>query len=307
MALQALGAEVTVTPEGIHARASRLKGTRIELPYSSVGATESILLSAVLAEGTTVIHNAAIEPEIIELALFLQRMGAGIELQPDRRMIIHGVTELSGAATTLQGDRIEAFSYLVAGLLTGGHVRVLGCAQDRLVTAINTLQRMGAVFDITDDYISAYAPDGLRAVAVKTDTHPGFMTDWQTPLLVLMTQAEGLSVLHETVFENRLVYVDALKMFGCEMEVFSACLGGRACRFHDTNYLHSVVVRGRSKLRGAAVEVPDVRAGFSSVLAAAIADEGSTLRGVEHLERGYESPAERLRSIGLKVTPMPDN
>ncbi|HEY6790148.1 MAG TPA: UDP-N-acetylglucosamine 1-carboxyvinyltransferase [Trebonia sp.] len=307
MALQALGAEVSVTPEGIHAKARRLKGTRIELPYSSVGATESILLSAVLAEGTTVIRNAAIEPEIIELALFLQRMGAGIELQPDRCMIIHGVDQLKGAATTLQGDRIEAFSYLVAGLLTGGHVRVLGCAQDRLVTAINTLQRMGAIFDITDNYISAHAPRGLRAVAVKTDTHPGFMTDWQTPLLVLMTQAEGLSVLHETVFENRLVYVDALKSFGCEMEVFSACLGGRACRFHDTDYPHSVVVRGRSQLRGADVEVPDVRAGFSSVLAAAIADAPSILRGVRHLERGYESPAERLRSIGLKVTPIPEN
>jgi UDP-N-acetylglucosamine 1-carboxyvinyltransferase len=301
MALQSMGAEVTITEEGVLARSVRLSGARIDLPYPSVGATESILLSAVLAEGTTVIRNAAIEPEVIELALFLQRMGACIELQPDRRVVIHGVDKLSGAAATLQGDRIEAFSYLVAGLLTGGHVRVYGCSQDRLVTAINTLQRMGACFDITDQYISAHADGGLRAVAVQTDTHPGFMTDWQTPELVLMTQAEGLSVLHETVFENRLVYVDALKQFGCEMEVFPACLGGRACRFHDTNYQHSVVVRGKSKLHGAVVDVPDVRAGFSSVLAAAIASDESVLRGVHHLERGYEHPADRLRSIGLKI------
>ena len=301
-ALRALGAEVTVTEEGISARAAKLHGARIELPYPSVGATESIMLTAVLSEGTTVIYNAAVEPEVIELALFLQRMGAGIELQPDRRVIIEGVRELKGASVTLEGDRIEAFSYLVAGLLSGGNVRVFGCSQDRLVTAINTLRRMGAHFNITDQYVSARAVNGLRPAAVQTDTHPGFMTDWQTPTLVLMTQADGLSVLHETVFENRLIYVNALKQFGCEMEVFPACLGGRACRFHDTNHLHSVVVRGKCKLQGAVVEVPDLRAGFSSVLAAAIAGDASALHGVRHLERGYEDPKGRLGSIGLKIT-----
>ena len=122
----------------------------------------------------------------------------------------------------------------MAGLITGGEVRVHGCPQDRLVTAITTLARMGAQFEITDDWITASAPYGLRPAAVQTDTHPGFMTDWQTPLMVLFTQAEGMSVLHETVFENRLVYVPALKKMGCEIEMFDACLGGEACRFHDT-------------------------------------------------------------------------
>jgi UDP-N-acetylglucosamine 1-carboxyvinyltransferase len=303
-ALTAMGAQITIDDTGIHATAKRLRGTKVALPYPSVGATESVILSAVLAEGRTVITNAAVEPEILELALFLQRMGAGIQLQPDRRILIEGVERLHGAATRLAGDRLEAFSYLVAGLLTGGRVRVHGCAQDRLVTAIETLRKMGAQFEIDDSYISATAPGGLRSAAVHTDTHPGFMTDWQQPLLVLMSQARGLSVLHETVFENRFVYVDALKRLGCEIELFPMCLGGNACRFHDTNHLHSAVVHGPSKLVGAEVHVPDVRTGYSSVIAASIAEGSSVLLDVESLERGYDEPLARLQSIGMAITPV---
>jgi UDP-N-acetylglucosamine 1-carboxyvinyltransferase len=301
-ALRAMGAEVEVGDTGIAARATRLHGARIDLPYPSVGATETVLMSAVLAEGKTVLRGAAMEPEVVELALFLQRMGARIELSPDRRIVIEGVDRLHGASTWLNGDRIEAFSYLAAGLITGGQVRVHGCPQDRLVTAITTLARMGAEMDITDDYLSASAPNGLRAAAVQTDTHPGFMTDWQTPLMVLFTQAQGMSVLHETVFENRLVYVPALQKMGCEIEVFDVCLGGPACRYHDTNAKHSAVVRGVSKLSGADVTLPDIRAGFSAVLAAAAAEGTSTLRGVHHIERGYHRPFEQFASLGLKIS-----
>lgn len=300
-ALRAMNAEVSVGEDGVSARTTGLRGARITLPYPSVGATETVLLTAVLAEGKTVLRNAATEPEVIELALFLQRMGARIELTPDRRMVVEGVERLHGAEVRLAGDRNEAFSYLVAGLVTGGAVKVLGCPQDRLVTAITTLSRMGAEFDITDESISASAHRGLRPAAVQTDTHPGFMTDWQTPLMVLFTQAEGMSVLHETVYENRLVYVPALQRMGCEIELFDTCLGGPACRFHDTSAVHSAVVRGVSKLRGADVEVPDVRAGFSSVIAAAAAEGASVLRGVHHLERGYHRPAEQLAALGLSL------
>ena len=258
------------------------------------------LLSAVLAEGRTVIHDAATEPEVVELALFLQRMGAHIALRPDRRFVVEGVERLTGAEAHLQGDRLEAFSYLVAGLMTGGAVRVGGCGQDRMVTAINTLQRMGADFEITDEWISARASK-LRPSAVQTDTHPGFMTDWQPPLIVLMTQADGMSVLHETVYEDRLGYVDALKAMGGEIELFDTCLGGPACRFHDSSALHSAVVRGVSKLQGADVTIPDVRAGFSSVIAAAAAEGASTLHGIHHLERGYNAPFDTLVSLGLNL------
>lgn len=301
-ALTALGAEVEVRDDGIVAKASRLRGARIELPYPSVGATETVLLSAVLAEGKTVLKGAATEPEVTELALFLQRMGASIELQPDRRIVIEGVDHLDGASTTLEGDRIEAWSYLCAGVVTGGEVRVAGCRQDRLVTAINVLHRMGARVEVTDQWTTASAPGALRPIAVSTDTHPGFMTDWQTPLMVLLSQAEGMSVLHETVFENRLVYVPALQQMGVEVELFSTCLGGwPACRFHETNNLHSAVVKGISALHGAEVTVPDVRAGFSSVIAAAAADGPSVLHGIQHLERGYHRPAEQLVSLGLDL------
>ncbi|MEU6710867.1 UDP-N-acetylglucosamine 1-carboxyvinyltransferase [Nonomuraea sp. NPDC046802] len=301
-ALRSMGAEVQVGDTGIYAKAKRLNGTRLELPYPSVGATETVLMSAVLAEGKTVLKNAAMEPEVVELALFLQRMGARIELSPDRRIVIEGVERLRGASTWLTGDRIEAFSYLAAGLITGGEVRVHGCPQDRLVTAITTLARMGAQFDINDEYLCATAPpEGLRAAAVQTDTHPGFMTDWQTPLMVLFTQSQGMSVLHETVFENRLVYVPALQKMGCEIEVFDQCLGGPACRYHDTNARHSAVVRGVSQLKGADVTLPDIRAGFSAVLAAAVADGPSTLRGVHHIERGYHRPFEQFASLGLNL------
>ena len=300
-ALEKMGARISISPDGIEAKADHLRGAQITLPYPSVGATESVLLTAVLAEGRTVLRNAALEPEVTELALFLQRMGARIGFKPDRRIIIEGVGHLRGANARLQGDRLEAFSYLVAGLMTGGQVRVGGCAQDRLVTAIDTLQKMGARFEITDEYISAYAEQGLRPVAVQTDTHPGFMTDWQPPLIVLMTQAEGMSVIHETVYEDRLGYVRELTTMGAEIELFDTCLGGPACRFHDTNALHSAVVRGVSKLRGAEVTIPDVRAGFSSVIAAAVADGPSTLHGIHHLERGYNWPFETLESLGLKL------
>jgi UDP-N-acetylglucosamine 1-carboxyvinyltransferase len=304
-ALQAMGAEIEVTGEGISARAERLRGARITLPYPSVGATESVLLTAVLAEGRTVLRNAAMEPEVTELALFLQRMGARIGFSPDRRIVVEGVEKLGGAATRLQGDRLEAFSYLVAGLMTGGQVHVAGCAQDRLVTAINTLQRMGAAFQITDAWISAHAVDGLRPSAVQTDTHPGFMTDWQPPLIVLMTQAEGMSVIHETVYEDRLGYVEALTAMDAEIELFDTCLGGPACRFHDSSAVHSAVVRGVSKLHGAEVTIPDVRAGFSSVIAAAVADGPSLLHGIHHLERGYNRPFETLESLGMRLRRVP--
>jgi UDP-N-acetylglucosamine 1-carboxyvinyltransferase len=300
-----MGAEIVVSHDGIRAKADHLRGAQITLPYPSVGATESVLLAAVLAEGRTVLRNAAVEPEVTELALFLQRMGARIGFKPDRRIVIEGVDRLHGAEARLQGDRLEAFSYLVAGLMTGGEVRVGGCAQDRLVTAIDTLQKMGARFEITDDHIQASADAGLKPAAVQTDTHPGFMTDWQPPLIVLMTQADGMSVLHETVYEDRLGYVESLTQMGGEIELFDTCLGGPACRFHDTNAKHSAVVRGVSKLQGAEVTIPDVRAGFSSVIAAAVADGPSTLHGIHHLERGYNRPFETLESLGLKLERIP--
>jgi UDP-N-acetylglucosamine 1-carboxyvinyltransferase len=269
-------------------------------------ATETILLAAVLAEGRTLIDNAAQEPEVIELALFLQRMGARIELQPNRRIIVEGVSKLTSAEHELAGDRIEAFSYIVAGLVTGGAVKVFGCHQGRLVTAISTLYRMGVEFDITDDYVMAKPAAKMSPAVVSTDTHPGFMTDWQSPMLVLFTKTEGMSVLHETVWDNRLGYVSGLKQMGAEIEVFDSCLGGPSCRFFERNALHSAVVHGPTKLQGAEITMPDIRAGFSYVLAAATADGTSTLHDSHHLERGYHRPLENFSELGLQIQRIAD-
>ena len=301
-ALIRMGADVELTPDGLEAKAERLRGTHLRLPYPSVGATETILLSACLAEGRTVLENAAIEPEVIELALFLQRMGAIVEMRPDRQFVIEGVERLTGADHRLQGDRIEAVSYLVAGVITGGRVRVHGCSQDRLVTAISTLHRMGARFEITDDWVAASAePGSLRSAAVETGTHPGFMTDWQSPLVALFTQCEGLSVLHETVYEGRFPYVRALNEMGAQIEVFDTCLGGSECRFHYSSAGHSVVVRGPTPLHGAEITVPDIRGGFAYVLAAAAAEGATTLLGTHHLDRGYNRPVENFAALGLDI------
>lgn len=300
--LTRMGAEVELTPDGLEAKADRLRGTHLRLPYPSVGATETVLLSACLAEGRTVLENAAIEPEVIELALFLQRMGARVEMRPDRQFVIEGVDRLVGAAHRLQGDRIEALSYLVAGVITGGRVRVHGCSQDRLVTAISTLHRMGARFEITDEWVAASAePGSLRSAAVETGTHPGFMTDWQSPLVALFTQCHGLSVLHETVYEGRFPYVHALNDMGAQIEVFDTCLGGAECRFHYSSAGHSAVVRGPTPLHGAEIRVPDIRGGFAYVLAAAAGDGPSTLLGTHHLDRGYNRPVENFATLGLDI------
>ncbi len=299
-ALEKMGAEITITSEGLEAKASRLKGAHIELPYPSVGATETVLLTACLAEGRTVLDGGALEPEVIELALFLQRMGARIEMRPNRRYIIDGVNELSGAVNHLKGDRIEAFSYLVAGLVTGGQVTVHGCSQDRLVTAISTLSGMGAEFEITDTSVSARA-DKLKAAAVETDTHPGFMTDWQSPMVALFTQCEGLSVMYETVYENRFTYVPALNQMGAEIETYNTPLGSVKGRFVGSSTPCSVVVHGGAQLRGAEVVVPDIRGGFAYVLAAAAAEGTTTITGTHHLDRGYNRPIENFIELGLDI------
>jgi UDP-N-acetylglucosamine 1-carboxyvinyltransferase len=305
-ALRQLGAEVELTAVGLEAKAVKLRGAHIRLPFPSVGATETVLLAAATAEGRTTLENAAFEPEVVELALFLQRMGARIELQPDRVFVIEGVPSLSGARHRLGGDRIEAFSYLVAGLATAGRVRIVGCAQDRLVTAISTLQRMGAQFDIDDDSIAAAAPAGtLRPAAVFTSPHPGFMTDWGPPLVVLATQTRGMSVLHETIFEYRLNFVEALQSMGAEIELFEQCLVGPPCRFEMSGWLHSALIRGGSDLRGAEMVMPDIRAAFAYVIAAATAHSPSVLHGVHHLERGYDRVYEKFASLGLGISALP--
>ncbi len=299
-ALSAMGVEVVVSSEGISAYGT-LHGADIALPYPSVGATETVLLAAVLAKGRTMLHNAAVEPEVQELVQFLQRMGAIIEQADHRRYIIDGVAEVGAAQQTVGGDRVEGFSYLAAGIATGGRVTVTGCDPARLSPAIALLRRMGATVRIgADAQVEAEAPGGLTPVAVSTSPYPGVATDWQPPLVAALTQVSGVSAVHETVFEDRLGYTEQLRAMGATIEAFNDCLGGD-CRFKAGRHRHSALVAGPTKLHGAEVAMADIRAGFGLAVASVMATGESLLSGIHHLERGYDRVLDKFTQLGADI------
>jgi UDP-N-acetylglucosamine 1-carboxyvinyltransferase len=280
----------------------RLHGTTIKLPFPSVMATENFLITAALAKGVTIIENAATEPEIIDLIKLLQKMGAIIELKVDRRILIEGVEELHGATHTLLSDRNEAVSLAIATYLTKGDVYLRRAQQDTLLTFLNTLSKMKLRFEIDDNGIR-FIGDGPRphAIALETDVHPGFMTDWQQPFTILLTQAEGISVVHETIYEDRFGYTSALQGMGAHIGLYTKCLGEVPCRFREQEHLHSCVVRGPTPLTGTRLEIPDIRAGCSYILAALSAEGTSETYGIEHIERGYEQLDTKLRCLGARI------
>ncbi|MCC2335632.1 UDP-N-acetylglucosamine 1-carboxyvinyltransferase [Cellulomonas wangsupingiae] len=302
--LRQFGAVVDKSDNGIRIRAPhRLQGTKIALPYPSVGATEQLLLTAVRAEGITELANAAIEPEIMDLINVLQKMGAIISVDTDRVIRIEGVDRLVGFQHTALADRIEAASWASAALATGGDVYVRGASQPEMTTFLNTFRKVGGEFAIDDHGIRFFHPGGdLRSIQLETDVHPGFMTDWQQPLVVALTQARGLSIVHETVYENRFGFVDALVGMGATIQVYKECLGGRPCRFGQRNFYHSAVISGPTPLSAAQIEVPDLRGGFSHLIAALTAKGQSAVRGISLIDRGYERFAEKLDALGAQFS-----
>ncbi|GAC1600487.1 MAG: UDP-N-acetylglucosamine 1-carboxyvinyltransferase [Candidatus Saccharimonadales bacterium] len=299
-ALQQMGAVIEVTGNGYRATAPNgLAGTTIELPYPSVGATESVILAGVLAVGRTRIENAAIEPEINDLVRLLQQMGAIIEFGSDRTITIDGVEVLHGARYEVLPDRLEAASFANLAIATGGKIMVEGARQSELGTFLNTVRRIGGKFEITDEGISfERGENGLAGIELETDTYPGFVTDWQQPTVVTLTQATGTSVIHETVYEDRFGYTEDLRRMGAEIEVFSKCLGELPCRFAHQSQRHSAIITGPTQLHGTSIEIPDIRAGMAQVIAALTAEGTSTLTGVHHLERGYENLWGKLTALG---------
>ncbi|MDX6740189.1 UDP-N-acetylglucosamine 1-carboxyvinyltransferase [Actinocorallia sp. A-T 12471] len=304
-ALRQMGAEVTEQPTAVHVKTTGLVGAHITLAFPSVGATENIVLAAVLARGTTVIHNAAVEPEIIDTILMLQKMGALIEVQTDRRIVIEGVRRLTGTTHSAITDRVEAASFAAAAVATGGSLEVIGARQADLTGLINTLHRIGGGFAETSRGLTFYRARDLTATSFRTDVHPGLLTDWQQPLVLLLTQAAGTSVVHETIYEDRFGYTLQLREMGARIELSTACLGGDACRFANRDHAHSAVISGPTPLSGRELEIPDLRAGFAFVLAALVADGTSTISGTRYLERGYEDPVSRLTAMGGQVDTVP--
>ncbi|MBU0646367.1 UDP-N-acetylglucosamine 1-carboxyvinyltransferase [Patescibacteria group bacterium] len=302
MVLKKMGARVKENADGYQASVDgRLKGALIELPYPSVGATESAILSSVLADGRTVIRNAASEPEIMELIMLLQKMGAIIQINSGRSYEIIGVSKLRGCEATVMPDRIEAASFACMALGTKGDIFIKNAEHRHLMTFLNMVRRIGGEYEVKEDGIRVWAPNGFQGIELETDAHPGFATDWQQPFVVLLTQAVGTSVVHETVYEGRFGYAKELMQMGAEIALFSNCLGEVDCRFKGHNYKHSAVINGPTPLKAIDMVVPDIRAGLALVVAALTAKGTSTLTGIEHLARGYENLEAKLKYVGAQI------
>jgi len=279
-----------------------LTGTVIELPYPSVGATENTILASITAKGTTIIKNAAIEPEIIDLILFLQKLGAIIYLDVNRTICIQGTRKFYETEHRVVPDRIEAASWGVAAIATKGRVFVEGAQHRNMVTFLNKIRELGGRFEVRQNGIEFFYDGPLSGgVHIETDVHPGFMTDWQQPFVVLLTQVDGSSIVHETVYENRFGYCKTLKDMGADISLFQQCLGGKECRFSQQNHYHSLVVKGPTPLCGGDITVPDLRAGFAYVMAALISENTSHIHGVPYLDRGYENIDSKLISLGADI------
>ncbi len=306
--LEALGAEIiternyyrALAPHGLH-------GTNVNLRYPSVGATENTILAAVLAKGKTVIENAAVEPEVIDLIKLLQNMGAIIELGANRRICIEGVNHLHGSEYKILPDRNEAVSFACLAVATNGNIFVREAVQEHLITFLNTLRRIGGEYEVLENGIRFWRTNKLKGLNIETDTHPGFMTDWQQPLLVVLTQSEGDSLIHETVYEDRFHYTQDLNLMGARIKVENECRGILPCRFKNLKHPHSARISGPTELQPAKIKVPDLRAGIAHLIATLTARGESTIYGIEEIDRGYEHIDERLRSIGAGIKRMEPN
>ena len=280
-----------------------LKGNIITFPYPSIGATENTIMAAARAKGVTVIKNAAMEPEVTDLILFLQKLGVVIAVDVDRTIRIQQTHEFHEVEHTVITDRMEAASFGMAAISTKGHVFVENAQHVHMITFLNKLREIGGGFDVKNNGIDFYYKGPLKGgIHIETDVHPGFMTDWQQPFVVLLTQANGNSVIHETVYENRFGYCDVLKQMGADIELFNQCLGGKECRFASQNFFHSLIVRGPTPLQSKDITVPDLRAGYAYVMAALLAPDISAISGVSYLDRGYENLVGKLASLGADIS-----
>ncbi|MBS0565483.1 MAG: UDP-N-acetylglucosamine 1-carboxyvinyltransferase [Proteobacteria bacterium] len=285
--LEALGAEIELRDGYLHARTpGRLKGAVIDQRFASVGATENIVMAATLAKGTTVLKNAAREPEIVDLVKCLRAMGAQIEGEGTATITIEGVDRLHGATHPVVTDRIELGTYMIAPAIAGGDVELLGGRRDLLGGFCDKLEEAGVHVEETARGLRvAHATGRVQPVDVKTEVFPGFPTDLQAQMMALLTTAHGTSVLEETIFENRFMHAPELMRMGGRIDVH----GGHA------------TVTGVEKLKGAPVMATDLRASVSLILAG-LAAEGETLvRRVYHLDRGYERVEEKLSAVGAKI------
>ena len=284
--LQSLGARITVENGFINARAERLKGARHVFEMVSVGATENVLMAATLAEGTTILENAALEPEIVDLAECLKALGANIEGAGTGRIVIEGVERLHGGSHSVVPDRIETGTFLVAAAMTGGRITTRRSRPDTMKAVLDKLVEAGAELDCDGDRITLDM-HGRRpkAVNITTAPHPAFPTDMQAQFMALNCVAEGVGVINETIFENRFMHVNELLRLGADIRVDG----------------HTAVVRGVEQLSGAPVMATDLRASASLILAGLVAQGETTIDRIYHLDRGYENIEVKLSGLGARI------
>lgn len=280
-----MGANITLGHGYIEAYADKLKGETIYLDFPSVGATENLMMAGCLAEGITVIENAAEEPEIVDLANYLNKMGAIIKGAGTDTIKIEGVKELKGANHTAIPDRIEAGTFMIAAAATGGDVIVEGVVPEHLKPVTAKLKEMGAEVQEFERAIRVRAPERLNPVDIKTMPYPGFPTDMQPQMMTAMCLAKGTSIVTETVFENRFMHINELKLMGARIKV-----DGR-----------SAIIEGCEKLSGAKVKATDLRAGAALTIAGLCADGRTEISDIYHIDRGYVRFEEKLRKLGADI------
>lgn len=290
--LQAMGAEFSIEDGYMKARAKRLKGTRVMMDMVSVTGTENIMMAATLAQGTTVIENAAREPEVVDLAKCLVGMGAKIEGAGSDTITVEGVSTLNGGSHQVIPDRIETGTYLVAGAMTGGKVRVRNVQPNHLEAVVDKLREAGADITSGRDWICLDRQDQeLKAVSIRTAPYPAFPTDMQAQFVALNCIATGTATVTESVFENRFMHVLELQRMGADIEMRG----------------NTAIVRGVQRLTGAPVMATDLRASASLALAGLVADSDTIVDRIYHIDRGYECIEEKLAQLGARIRRVPGN
>ncbi len=284
--LARMGADIDIRHGYVEAAADRLIGNEIYLDIPTVTGTENLMMAAVLAEGTTVIRNAAREPEIVALADVLKGMGANIQGEGTSVITVQGVTSLKPVSASIIPDRIEAGTFLTAGVLTGGNLRITKCQADHLSAVIEKLRQAGAVIEKHRDYVSVKGSETIKSTDLKTMPYPGFPTDMQAQFMVLMSIADSVSIISETVFENRFIHVSELKRMGADIEING----------------NTAMVRGVDYLTGAPVMATDLRASASLILAGLVARGETIVNRVYHLDRGYDAIEKKFAAVGAKIS-----
>ena len=289
--LQALGADITIDGGYIRARAERLRGARLVLDTVTVTGTENLMMAATLADGETVIENAAREPEVVDLANFLISMGAKIRGAGSDKIIVEGVKRLSGTRYEVLPDRIESGTYLVAGAITGGHVRIKNTRPDHLDAVLVKLQEAGAKVGVGDNWVEVDMRGRRpRAVDVRTAPYPAFPTDMQAQFAALNTVAQGVGTIIETIFENRFMHMLEMRRLGAEIRLEG----------------NTAIIHGVTRLTAAPVMATDLRASASLVLAGLIAAGRTEVERIYHIDRGYEAIEEKLSQLGAQIKRVPN-